>query len=162
MASIEAVRKAVGYLRGALGRSTLPHETVQAWHDAFEDVSDADLERAVQWYAKDTTERSWPLPMEVWAVIRKVESWRYGRDLQQDECRLCSGVGLVLGQSSRREGLTCMRPCSCALGKLKAQYLESERKAGRAWTSGQLKKAPPAQEEPREERPSKEQEEIPF
>ena len=163
MANEEAVSRAIGYLQGALGRSTLPKDdTKKVWSDAFGDVSDADLEQAVKWYAKDTTERKWPLPVEILAVVRKVESWRYGRDLQQDECHRCSGLGLVLGQSSRREGLTCMRPCSCGLGKLKAQYLEPERKAGRAWTSDRLKEAPPAQEEPREEKPTTEQEEIPF
>ena len=165
MANIEAVGKAIGYLQGALGRLTLPKDdTKKVWFDTFADVSDADLEEAVQWYAKGTTERKWPLPMEVLAVIRKVENWRYGQG-QQDECCLCNGLGLVYSvyaERSRWAGLPCMRPCSCGLGKLKAQYLGSERRAGRAWVGDQLKKAPPVQEEPMEEKPTTEQEEIPF
>ena len=168
MANEEAVSRAIGYLQGALGRSTLPKDdTKKVWSDAFGDVSDADLEQAVKWYAKDTTERKWPLPVEILAVVRKVEGWRYGQDLQQDECRLCSGRGLILGPSSKRSGVTAMRPCTCGLGKSKARYLGSERKAGRAWTSDRLKKTP-AQEEPARQQSTEptaqeeSQEEIPF
>ena len=163
MASEEAVRNAIGYMRGALGRSTLPQrETEIAWNDAFGDVSDADLDRAVRWYAKDTTEQSWPLPMEIWAVIRKVESWRFDQALEQGECRACGGLGLVrsvYAERSRWAGLPCMRPCSCAYGKSKALWLKPERKTGRACTSDRPERTP-AQEEPTmQEEP---QEEIPF
>ncbi len=163
MASEEAVSNAIGYLRGALGRSTLPQrETEKAWNDAFGDVSDSNLEQAVKWYAKDTTEKSWPLPVDILAEVRKVESWRFGQALEQGECRACGGLGLVRSVYAERSywaGATCMRPCSCAYGKSKALWLESERKAGRACTSDRPERTP-AQEEPTmQEEP---QEEIPF
>ena len=164
MASEEAVSNAIGYLRGALGRSTLPQrETEKAWNDAFGDVSDSNLEQAVKWYAKDTTEKSWPLPVEILAEVRKVESWRFGQALEQGECRACGGLGLVRSVYAERSywaGLPCMRPCSCAYGKSKALWLESGRKAGRVCTSDRPEKPPP--DESAREKPKTTQEEIPF
>ncbi len=145
-----------------MGRVTLADETEGVWYATFKGVSDETLKTAMEWYAKDTTERQWPLPMEIWAVIRKVESWRFGQALEQGECRACGGLGLVHSvyvERSRWAGLPCMRPCSCAYGKSKALWLKPERKAGRACTSDRPERTP-AQEEPTmQEEP---QEEIPF